>query len=142
MIARTRGQHAEALALYAASIGFFRDLGELWSVANCLEGIAEALGGLGRAEAAARLFGAAAALRRTIGAPMLPADCADYERAVAAVRRAGRRCLRRGLGDRRRARRHGSGGGSDERSGGGPRCPQPERPTRAIRGEAARADPA
>ncbi len=86
MIARTRGEHAEALAQYAASIGFFRDLGEQWSVANSLEGIAEALGALGRAEAAAHLFGAAAALRATIGAPMLPAELADYEGTVAAVR--------------------------------------------------------
>lgn len=46
------------------------------------------LAGLARAEPAARLFGAAAALRRTIGAPVQPADLADYERAVASVRAA------------------------------------------------------
>jgi non-specific serine/threonine protein kinase len=88
MIARTRGQHMEALALYAAAIGTFRDIGEQWSVANSLEGIADALVSLGRAEAAARLFGAAANLRALIGVPMIPEDIAAYERAAAAARAA------------------------------------------------------
>ena len=88
MIARRRGQHAEALALDAAALPVFLDIGETWSVATCLEGVAMGLAGLARAEAAARLFGAAAALRRTIGAPVQPADLADYERAVASVRAA------------------------------------------------------
>jgi DNA-binding CsgD family transcriptional regulator len=86
MIARTRGEHQEALTLYAASLPLFLDLGEQWSVATCLEGVAEALAGLGRTTAAARVFGTAAALRATVGVPMLPADLADYERTVAAVR--------------------------------------------------------
>jgi predicted ATPase len=85
-VARTRGQHQEALSLYAASLQLFLDLGEHWSVATCLEGVATALGGLGRAEAAARLFGAAGTLRTTIATPMLQADRPDYERALAAVR--------------------------------------------------------
>jgi predicted ATPase/DNA-binding XRE family transcriptional regulator len=55
-VARTRGQHADALALYAASLQLFLDLGEHWSVATCLEGVATALGGLSRAEAATRLL--------------------------------------------------------------------------------------
>ncbi|MFN8674875.1 MAG: LuxR C-terminal-related transcriptional regulator [Thermomicrobiales bacterium] len=88
MIARRRGQHAEALALDAAALPVFLDIGETWSVATCLEGVAMGLAGLARAEPAARLFGAAAALRRTIGAPVQPADLADYERAVASVRAA------------------------------------------------------
>jgi predicted ATPase/DNA-binding CsgD family transcriptional regulator len=86
MIARTRGAHQEALMLYAASLPLFLDLGEQWSVATCLEGVAEALAGLGRTTAAARVFGAAASLRLTLAVPMLPADLADYERTVAAVR--------------------------------------------------------
>ncbi len=86
MIARRRGQHAEALALDAAALPVFLDIGETWSVATCLEGVAMGLAGLARAEAAARLFGAAAALRRTIGAPVQPADLPDYERAVESVR--------------------------------------------------------
>ena len=88
MIARRRGQHAEALALDAAALPVFLDIGETWSVATCLEGVAMGLAGLARAEAAARLFGAAAALRRTIGAPVQPADLPDYERAVESVRAA------------------------------------------------------
>jgi non-specific serine/threonine protein kinase len=86
MIARRRGQHAAALPFDAAALPVFLDIGETWSVATCLEGVAMGLAGLGRAQAAARLFGAAAALRRTIGAPVLPADLADYEHAVASVR--------------------------------------------------------
>ena len=85
IVIRNRGQHAAALALFAAALPFFRDLDEQWSVATCLEGIAMALGGLGRSEAATRLFGAAAELRATTGDQMLPADRADYERALAAV---------------------------------------------------------
>jgi DNA-binding CsgD family transcriptional regulator len=85
MIARARGAHQEALTLYSASLQLFLDLGEQWSVATCLEGVAEALAGLGRTAAAARVFGAAATLRTTLGVPMLPADPADYERTVAAV---------------------------------------------------------
>jgi DNA-binding CsgD family transcriptional regulator len=85
MIARARGAHQEALTLYAASLPLFLELGEQWSVATCLEGVAEALAGLDRT-AAARMFGAAAALRTMVGAPMLPADLADYERTIAVVR--------------------------------------------------------
>jgi non-specific serine/threonine protein kinase len=88
MIARRRGQHAEALGLDAAALPVFLDIGETWSVATCLEGVAMGLAGLARAEAAARLFGAAAALRQTIGSSVQPADLVDYEHAVASVRAA------------------------------------------------------
>ena len=86
IVTRNRGQHATALALFAAALPFFRELDELWSVATCLEGIAMALGELGRTEVATDLFGAAAELRATTGDQMLPADHADYERALAVVR--------------------------------------------------------
>jgi non-specific serine/threonine protein kinase len=88
MLARRRGQYAPALPLDAAALPVFLAIGETWSVATCLEGVAMSLAGLAQADAAARLFGAAAALRQTIAAPVQPADRADYDRALAALRAA------------------------------------------------------
>jgi DNA-binding CsgD family transcriptional regulator len=88
MIARRRGEHAAALPLDAAALPVFLAIGETWSVATCLEGVAMSLAGLVQADAAARLFGAAAALRQTIAAPVQPADLADHDHAVASVRAA------------------------------------------------------
>ena len=86
MIARARRQPEVALPLYAAAIEVFFATGELQSAASCLEDIAASLAALGQAPAAARLFGAAAAFRSSIGIPLLPPDKPDHDRAVAAVR--------------------------------------------------------
>jgi hypothetical protein len=66
----------------------WRQVGQLADIATCLEGRAVATYAQGRASLAARLLGAAAAVRGRIGAPVLPADLSDYERTVAAVRSA------------------------------------------------------
>ena len=55
-------------------------------LAECLEGLAGVVGVRGQPARAALLLGAAEALRNAIGAPVPPADRADYERSVAAVR--------------------------------------------------------
>jgi non-specific serine/threonine protein kinase len=52
-------------------------------MAECLEGLAVVAGAEGRSERAARLLGAAARLRESIGAPVHPVDRADHERTVA-----------------------------------------------------------
>jgi hypothetical protein len=55
-------------------------------MAISLEGLASIAGLQGHMDRAAQLFGAAAALRAMIGAPLPPIDRADYEQDVAAVR--------------------------------------------------------
>ncbi len=63
-----------------------RELGNKDYIPNCLEGLAEGArvqGDLGRA---ARLFGAAEALRLAIGVPLPPVDRAIYEHQVTAAR--------------------------------------------------------
>jgi excisionase family DNA binding protein len=88
MIAHARGKDAEALGLFVAALPHFFALGDQWSVATCLEGVAISLSSLGHAPEVARLLGASTTLRSSIAAPMLPPDVADYERAVASVRSA------------------------------------------------------
>ena len=60
-------------------------IGDKRRVAFCLEGLATAAG-TGQRLRAAQLFGAAAALRDAIGAPLPPSEQADYECNVAAAR--------------------------------------------------------
>lgn len=57
-------------------------------IAACLEGLAAAAGAVGQLEQAARLFGAAEALRESLGASLPPAERADHDRQSAAVRAA------------------------------------------------------
>jgi hypothetical protein len=54
----------------------------------CLEGLAAVASGEEQAEQAARLFGAAEALRESMGTPLPPVYRACHERHVAAARRA------------------------------------------------------
>jgi len=88
VLARGRGDHERAMALYTESLGLWRHVGQQSEIATCMEGLAEATCALGDATHAARLLGAASALRDRIGAPVLPADRPDYERTVTAVRSA------------------------------------------------------
>jgi predicted ATPase/DNA-binding CsgD family transcriptional regulator len=74
-----------AASRYLAALHIFRDAGELWSVAGCLDGLA-AVGAARDAITAARLLGAAAELRTSIGAPMFPQDRPIHEQAVAAAK--------------------------------------------------------
>ncbi len=84
-VARDRGDAARALPHYLEALAGFWRLGELWHIPLCLEGIA-ALGADADPVAAARLFGAAEALREVTGVPMPPPDRPAYERAVDATR--------------------------------------------------------
>jgi DNA-binding CsgD family transcriptional regulator len=80
-----QGNSALAATRYAEALRMFRDGGELLSVAGCLDGIA----GVGTGEdavSAARLLGAAAELRSSIGSPMFPQDRPIHEQAVAAAK--------------------------------------------------------
>ncbi len=65
-------EYERATALLKESLGLYRDVGDRWRVASVLEGLAEVACDRSKHERAARLFGAAEALRETIGAPLPP----------------------------------------------------------------------
>jgi predicted ATPase len=88
-LARTaalRGDNAAARALYEESLMLTMELGNKLIVASCLEGLAGVILAQGESAWATRLWGAAAALREAIGAPLPPVERADYERSVASAR--------------------------------------------------------
>jgi non-specific serine/threonine protein kinase len=83
-LASIQGDHQRARALLGESLERFVELKDKRCTARCLEALGCVANGLGQAERAARLFGAAEALREAIGLEELPAVQADDERAVAA----------------------------------------------------------
>jgi tetratricopeptide (TPR) repeat protein len=85
-IARLEGDYAAAGRYYATSLPRFRDAGDRASIAWSLEEFAGLAAALGQAGQAARLFGAAAALRERIGQPQEPYQRDCYERDLAAAR--------------------------------------------------------
>jgi tetratricopeptide (TPR) repeat protein len=96
-VARRQGSYAEALRLYQEGLAMVWDLKDLHSTADALEklaslGAADEAEGQPRestpvsAEKAARLFGAAEALREAIGAPRPPSIRVHYEMSLTAVR--------------------------------------------------------
>jgi predicted ATPase/Tfp pilus assembly protein PilF len=86
IIAHEQGDYASARSLYRESLAILRDLGDKWRVLYLLEAFAALRVVEDEPEQAARLFGAAEALREAIGAPMPPPECPKYERNVEAAR--------------------------------------------------------
>jgi predicted ATPase/class 3 adenylate cyclase len=85
-LARARGEAAAARARYAESLAMLQEQGVRVRVPALLEAIASLWGEQGGGTQAARLLGAADALRTTMGTPV-PASCrAAYEADVAAAR--------------------------------------------------------
>ncbi len=82
----SRGNAVRASKLYVESLDLERTAGNFIAVAVCLEGLARVATMQDRPERAARLCGAAAALREEFSAPPLPADRPEYERTLAAAR--------------------------------------------------------
>jgi tetratricopeptide (TPR) repeat protein len=87
-LARERGDVQQAEKRYTRSLVLLRGVDEGRLIALNLEGLAGVAGTQGHMACAARLFGAAAALREAIGAPVSPTDRARYERDVLIVRTA------------------------------------------------------
>jgi len=87
-VAFSRGDYASAPALFEEGLTMQQELGDKRRIAYSLEGFAFLTLAQGKAQRAARLVGAAEALRESIGAPLPPIDRADYERMVASVRSA------------------------------------------------------
>jgi ATP/maltotriose-dependent transcriptional regulator MalT len=79
------GNPAAARTLYKESLALARETG-IKNIAFCLEGLAGVVATRGELACAAKLWGAAEALREAIGAPIPPVDRAEYERIVAAAR--------------------------------------------------------
>jgi tetratricopeptide (TPR) repeat protein len=85
-VAFAQGDIDAARQFFEESLALSRELGIKALVASCLEGLAGVDAVRGDPERAARLLGAAEALRTAIHQPIEPADRADYERFVAAAR--------------------------------------------------------
>jgi tetratricopeptide (TPR) repeat protein len=85
-VAVYRGDYSTAVALHKESLALFRELGPTPDIPWGMEGLAAVVGAQGQPLQAARLFGAAAALREVSGGPRRRLDLADYDRDVAAVR--------------------------------------------------------
>jgi non-specific serine/threonine protein kinase len=86
LIARTRGDYDGATALLQESFGLFQAVGDPPGVAECLEGLAGIAALRGEEERAARLGGAAEALRQSLDVP-IPSDVREqYLRDIAQAR--------------------------------------------------------
>jgi DNA-binding NarL/FixJ family response regulator len=85
-LARLQGNIAAASAQLAQSLTLAHELGDLWSVGMALEAIAVLLTGSGRPQEAAQTFGLAAALRETLGTPLIAAITAQHERSMRELR--------------------------------------------------------
>jgi tetratricopeptide (TPR) repeat protein len=84
-LAWDRGDKARALLLLRQAMARLWDLRETWSALLCLERLA-VTSGRGHPQAAARLFGAAAAWRDAVGLRRPPVEKERYEQAVTVVR--------------------------------------------------------
>ncbi len=84
-VAQARDHADQAARLFGEALALSWKIGDKRRVAFCLEGLAIAAGTRQRLRAA-QLFGAAAALRDTIGAPLPPSEQADYDHNLAAAR--------------------------------------------------------
>jgi tetratricopeptide (TPR) repeat protein len=83
-----RGDHARATALYAEALTLASAIGDRRDVTWLLEDLAMVGATYRLPEQAARLFGAAAALRETSGSPNAQFATADYSRRLQFVREA------------------------------------------------------
>jgi predicted ATPase/transcriptional regulator with XRE-family HTH domain len=87
-LALTRGEIGRAAALNRESLGLWWEFGDKWNMVSVLEIAAAIIAAGDRGETAARLYGAAEALREAISAPMGVLDQPEYARHLAALRAA------------------------------------------------------
>lgn len=87
-VAFDRGDVAQAHALQQDSLRRFRQQGDKCGIAYGLEGLAWPVAAQGRSERAARLLGAAQALREVLGALLAPDEQPQHQCHVAAMRAA------------------------------------------------------
>ena len=87
-VASQQGDHGSARPLHAEALTLKWEIGDKRGVAECFEALAVVEGAQGSAERAARLLGAAEALREAIDAPIIQALRAIYLRTLDSVRSA------------------------------------------------------
>ncbi len=87
-VAYRQGDAGRAGSLYGQGLALARDLGDRRLTAYGLEGLASVAAVQRRAAHAAQLFGAAEALRETVGVPLAAAERAIYDPAVKTTRAA------------------------------------------------------
>jgi predicted ATPase/DNA-binding SARP family transcriptional activator len=85
-LAQTSGDYERAVALCSEALALCRELGDRRGIPGCLEALAAVASSQGQSERAARLFGAAQTVREAGGFALPPADRAEHDRNVAAVR--------------------------------------------------------
>lgn len=88
IVALRQEDYAAADAFYTESLTLCRDVGDRWVIEECLEGLAGVTCARGTYMHAARLFGAAEALRDLLGRRRLSADQAIYDERVESTRTA------------------------------------------------------
>ena len=81
-----QGDYAAARTLYEESLAIARERNFRWEMPSYLEGLASVVASQGEPTWAARLWGAAEAIRDTMGAPIPPVERADYEHSIIAAR--------------------------------------------------------
>ena len=87
-VARAQGDYSRAMVMQRESLTTFREHQEKWFILQCLESLAGGAISQNQPQWAARLFGAAEALRETSHIPLPPVDRTAYGRDIAAVRAA------------------------------------------------------
>ena len=85
-VAELRGDETSARARHLEGLAAARGSADARSVALAFEGLAGVAALAGDAADAARLLGAATAVRASVGAPLPPVECGDVDRITAAVR--------------------------------------------------------
>ena len=98
-----KGDYSRAAELYAEALNYSAEIGGRRDISECFEGLAHLACGERRYNRAGRLFGAADALRKSIGAGrMLRQEQASYDHDFAAARAAlGEAAFAVALGDGR-----------------------------------------
>ena len=81
-LARDQGDYSSARPLYEESLVIFGELGDGRGIARVFEGLAGLAAARAQPERALRLAGAAAALRKSLGAPLPPIELARLERSL------------------------------------------------------------
>jgi predicted ATPase/transcriptional regulator with XRE-family HTH domain len=86
--ARRQGEISQALARFMASLSAYQEVGAEWGVSLCLEGLAATVAEAGQATQAARLLGAAAAVRAPSAASRSPDEIAALEHLIGGLQSA------------------------------------------------------
>ena len=81
-----QSNYVAAVTLYKESLALYRQMGNN-NIASVLEGLADVAVRQEQPALAAQLWGAAEALRESMGIPIWPVERADYERSITAARR-------------------------------------------------------